>query len=562
MAWHLALVAVLLMLSTLASGQDLGSVQTSDVNQINELSDLIREKTAERDFLREVITNSGANPSVEDEEKLSAVVEDLESLRESLLFAVLGDSVNVSSLNKVVEEETTWQEDVVEILKPLADTLKTVTRRPREAANLREEIALIDQNLVAVTTALNTISGIDENQLNDNSTAAILNFRGTWSQEVAQLKQDKLLAESQLRLLANESKTDWSDIWLNAKSFLLGRGLTIILAAIAAIIVWAVMRLMWWIYSTKIASKRIRRQSTVYRLVAYSYYFATGIVIITAVLFTLWLREDLLLLAISFLALIGLVLGFRQYLPNYVNEARLLLNLGSVREDERVVYEGLPWQVMSLNIQSVLRNPALDGVIRLPLKTLGTLSSRPIKNNLWFPTKKGDFVKLPDGMFGRINCQTPDLVEISVLGGITITYPTQEFYSLKVLNFTGDESFGVSTTFGLDYSLQAISLTTVPDTLRKAVQGALDDAGYRSYQKSLLVELSSANESSLDYIVFVTVSSEIAGDYFKLQRLLVHTCVNTANANNWAIPFPQLTVHQPDNSLSVELGNFNSPEQQ
>ena len=93
-------------------------------------------------------------------------------------------------------------------------------------------------------------------------------------------------------------------------------------------------------------------------------------------------------------------------------------------------------------------------------------------------------------------------------------------------------------------------------------QGAIDDAGYRSYQKSLLVELSSANDSSLDYIVFLTISSEMAADYFKLQRLLVHTCVNTANANNWGIPFPQLTVHQPDNSLSVELGSFNSPEQQ
>lgn len=562
MVRQLSLVALLLVVTTLASAQSANTSATVDVNQINELSDLIQQKTVQRNFLREVLNNSGANPSAEDEENLSTVVEDLESLRESLLFAVLGESVNVSSLNQAVEEETTWQEDVVEILKPLADTLKTVTHRPREAARLREEIELLDQNLVAVTTALNTISEVDGNGLNDNSTAAMENYTRIWSQEIAQLKQDRLLAESQLRLLANESRTNWSDVWASANSFLLGRGLTIVLAAISAILAWAVMRLMWWIYSTKIASKRIRRQSTVYRLAAYSYYIATGFVIITAVLFTLWLREDLLLLAISFVALVGVALGFRQYLPNYVNEARLLLNVGSVKEDERVVYDGLPWQVMSLNIQSVLRNPALDGVIRLPLKILGTLSSRPIKNNLWFPTKKGDLVLLPDGMFGRINCQTPDLVEISVLGGITLTYPTKEFYSLKVLNLTGAETFGVSTTFGLDYSLQAISLTTVPDTLRSAVQGALEDAGYNKDVKNLLVELSSANESSLDYIVFVTLSSEVAADYFKVQRLLVHTCINVANANNWSIPFPQLTVHQPDNSLSPMPVIPNPPAQQ
>jgi len=94
------------------------------------------------------------------------------------------------------------------------------------------------------------------------------------------------------------------------------------------------------------------------------------------------------------------------------------------------------------------------------------------------------------------------------------------------------------------------------------VQGALDDAGYNKDVKSLLVELSSANDSSLDYIVFVTLSSEVASDYFKVQRLLVHTCINVANANNWSIPFPQLTVHQPDNSLSPRPVIPNPPAQQ
>jgi len=94
------------------------------------------------------------------------------------------------------------------------------------------------------------------------------------------------------------------------------------------------------------------------------------------------------------------------------------------------------------------------------------------------------------------------------------------------------------------------------------VQGALEDAGYNKDVKNLLVELSSANESSLDYIVFVTLSSEVAADYFKVQRLLVHTCINVANANNWSIPFPQLTVHQSVDSLASEPGMLNSPAQQ
>ncbi len=513
------------------------------IQRINELSELISQKTVQRTTLRELLITNGQNAEEADKEKLKTLSEDLENLNESFLFAVLDNQVDIDALDDFVAPQTTWQEDVVELLKPLADTLKSITRRPREIASLRDKILEANQKSSAIKNAISAAGKVDGESLSEKAAKTLQGYLATWNQELEQVKQDKLLAESQLKSLEAKNGSSWSGFWASTKEFFVGRGLTLFLAMGAAAVAWLLMRYLWWIYSTKIASKETRRKSTLYRFSAYSYYMITGFVVILAVLFTLWIREDLLLLAVAFIALASLALGFRQYLPNYIAEARLLLNLGNVREDERVVYDGLPWQVMSLNIQTVLRNPAIDGVIRLPLNTIAALSSRPIKNNLWFPTKKGDYVVLPDGLFGLIKCQTPDLVEISVKGGMTLTYPTSEFFSLKVLNLTGDSTFGVSTTFGLDYSLQSICLTTVPDTLRAGIHNALVASGYEKHTKGELIELASASESSLDYLIYITMSSEVAADYYAIERLLVQTCIDVSNANNWSIPFPQLTIH-------------------
>ena len=326
--------------------------------------------------------------------------------------------------------------------------------------------------------------------------------------------------------------------------FLLGRGLTLIIALVCAALAWAVMRFLWWVFTTHFTTKEQRRNQTWFRLLAYSYYLLNTIVTLLVVLAVLYVREDLLLLALALLLVFGAVLSFRQFLPRYIEEARLLLNLGSVREDERVVYNGLPWQVMSLNLHTVLRNPALDGVLRLPLDVVGTLVSRPVKNNLWFPSNQGDFVILPDDILGQVRTQTPDLVEIAVRGGMSMTYNTADFYSINLINLSRDKTFGVSATFGFDYALQELSLTEIPAALEDEVKTFICEEGYEKHLRSLLVELSTANTSSLDFLIFATFNSKVAGDYYKLQRLLQQACVSVSNKKGWTIPFPQLTIHR------------------
>jgi len=520
--------------------QDESTLQST---RLEELARLLERKIVERDELKKQLSGADENSFTQERNTLSNLTRDITRLNSTFESIALG-STDTSLLNPVQDEDTDWRQDLIDILNPLVESLKSVTERPRQLADLRETIFLTKEKIKIASEALAQLQGISMDALDENATSRVTNLVTKWQDETEQLEQELLISDSKLQRLVADQESFFEGVWPATRDFILGRGLTLIIALAAAAIAWSLMRVLWWFYTTRFTNKELRRNKTWFRLLEYSYYLLNAIVTFFVVLTVLYVREDLLLIALSLLLIFGAVLSFRQFLPRYIREVRLLLNLGSVREDERVIYNGLPWQVMSLNLHSVLRNPALDGVLRLPLDRVSDLVSRPVKNNLWFPSKRRDYVILPDGILGQIKHQTPDLVEISIRGGMSMTYNTSDFYSINLINLSRDETFGVSVTFGFDYELQAISLTEIPKALEAQVQSVFADAGYQEHLKSLLIELSTANTSSLDFILFVTMSSKVAGDFYKLQRLLQQSCVAVSNDKGWTIPFPQLTVHQ------------------
>lgn len=523
------------------------SIDNEDMRTIrlDELARLLQKKTEQRDALAKTLAASSDPIPADKQTSLNNLNRDIDNLSDTFEMIALSNT-DTSLLEGPDVVMTDWRQDLLDILNPLIESLKSITKRPRQVAEARDTVFRSEARLQIAEQALSELEAIPVETLDENAALRITSLLSKWRDEQAQYEQQKLVAQAQLERLSADQETFFEGVWPATRIFLLGRGLTLVIALVTGFLTWALLRFLWWTYTTRFTTKDQRRNSTWFRLLAYSFYLVTTLIILFVTLVVLYVREDLLLLALAFLVIVATVLGLRQYLPRYVREARLLLNLGSVREDERVIYNGLPWQVMSLNLHTVLRNPALDGVIRLPLEIVGTLVSRPVKNNLWFPSNRGDYVILPDGTFGQIRVQTPDMVEISVKGGMTMTYSTQEFYAVNLINLSRDKTFGVSVTFGFDYALQPISLTEVPQTLKRDINDALQEAGYGKHLVNLIVELANANSSSLDYLVFATLSSEVASDYFKLNRLVQQTCVAAANHNNWNIPFPQLTVHRPD----------------
>ena len=526
--------------STPSATVELDSLQAT---RLDELARLLDRKIAQRDTLRQSLVGADESSMSKEREALASAERDIARLRNTFEIVALGDT-DTSLLDIEDEPETDWRQDLVEILDPLVESLKSLTERPRQLAELRDQILINQNRLDVAQQALAELETIPTESLDPVAETRVAELVAKWQDEKEQFEQEQLVSRARLERLTADQQSFFEGIWPATRVFLLGRGLTLIIALVCAALAWAVMRFLWWVFTTHFTTKEQRRNQTWFRLLAYSYYLLNTIVTLLVVLAVLYVREDLLLLALALLLVFGAVLSFRQFLPRYIEEARLLLNLGSVREDERVVYNGLPWQVMSLNLHTVLRNPALDGVLRLPLDVVGTLVSRPVKNNLWFPSNQGDFVILPDDILGQVRTQTPDLVEIAVRGGMSMTYNTADFYSINLINLSRDKTFGVSATFGFDYALQELSLTEIPTALEDEVNTFICEEGYEKHLRSLLVELSTANTSSLDFLIFATFNSKVAGDYYKLQRLLQQACVSVSNKKGWTIPFPQLTIHR------------------
>jgi hypothetical protein len=226
-----------------------------------------------------------------------------------------------------------------------------------------------------------------------------------------------------------------------------------------------------------------------------------------------------------------------------MDEIRLLLNLGPVRQGERVMYNGLPLEVRTINMYSILRNPDLEGILRLPLAELGSLISRPsVKEEPWYPCQPNEYLLLPDGTFGQVLRQTLETVTLKTVGSIA-HYASSDFLHCNARNLSR-QGYGFAVTFGIDYQHQVISLDKVPAILHEAVTVKLKQTGLGDDVENILVDFKEAGASSLDYLIVVNMSGNAAAAYFRIGRLIQQSCVAVCNREGWVIPFNQITVHQ------------------
>jgi len=254
-----------------------------------------------------------------------------------------------------------------------------------------------------------------------------------------------------------------------------------------------------------------------------------------------------LLLGLLILLIVGFALNAKQLLPRYVKEARLLLNLGAMREGERVIYNDLPYRVDSINMYTTFKNPELDGILRIPLAELTQISSRPVSTDRWFPSSEGDVMLTSDGTLLKVMNQNPDTVELKKRGGELWSVPAAQFYTFHMTNLTRPGTFGVTGSFGVDYAHQLISATKIPAKLDAGITKAITNSSLGDALLEVRVELAEAGDSSLNYWIFVTMDSAVAFSYFRVQRLIQSACIETCSDNGWSIPFPHVAlVRKPD----------------
>ena len=115
----------------------------------------------------------------------------------------------------------------------------------------------------------------------------------------------------------------------------------------------------------------------------------------------------------------------------------------------------------------------------------------------------------------------------------------------KVFNVAANSKLTVDHKLEIYDVLQANITTTVLETLREFLQSKLDEQEYGEDCLSLSVDFLQAGASSLDVVILADFKGEQAPAYRRIERALAKWTVECCNANNWEIPFPQLTVHVP-----------------
>ena len=247
-------------------------------------------------------------------------------------------------------------------------------------------------------------------------------------------------------------------------------------------------------------------------------------------------------ICVVFLVALGWVLI--KTLPSMIEQLTMLLNLGSVREGERLIFNGIPWKVETLHFYTRLVNPELSGGrLNLPVRQLVGLVSRPAAGNEeWFPSNEGDWVKMDEGTIGEVIYQSPEMVQVRLFGGNLITYTTENYMALSPMNLS--HGYRIQMVFGIDYKYQAECTTTIPRKMTENFRNDLIKAVGEDNLVRVIVDFFSPNNSSLDFEYEVFLKGSAANLYEEVERTIIYSFANSCNENGWEIPFQQITLHQ------------------
>lgn len=263
------------------------------------------------------------------------------------------------ALDAPAAPEFNWQREVEEVVRPLLDELKRLTERPRTMERLRSEQALYENRLQVANTALARLEKTRQAVKVSKVDKAVKALLDQWEDQRDGAASRLQRINAQLERLAAPDEQQ-KGLVATLEQFAHGLGLNLALALGGFILTWLALTVLGRLVSLlDRRPKSLGHRMT--RVIALGFRLLTLILALFVASMILYTRGDWLLLGLLILLAICLLWGLRQSLPRHVQEIRILLNMGSVREGERVVYAGVPWQITALNIYSTLRNPLLRG---------------------------------------------------------------------------------------------------------------------------------------------------------------------------------------------------------
>jgi hypothetical protein len=483
--------------------------------------------------------------------------------REEMILKLEGINRNFESLATQLQTEDFfldkkkdkgWSEELEGLILPLLEAVSDVTEKPRKIERLKKRVAALETQLQMFEVGQNNIKSLlllNAQDLDPKSPqtksylATLENLKNKYNTELVQVKLEE--ARRNLENELESSESIWDAATRSIQEFIKHRGLNLLITV-------AIFFALWYLL-TKLRVFIVGERSFIKippwtrKLLVTAYSVLVLMLCVISSLIALYFLNDWLLLSVIILFMLAIFWASRQFIPRLFQEVRLALNLGTVKEKERLIWNGVPWEVANLGIQATLVNPLLEGgQLQLPLGVLIGKYSRPVvKGEPWFPSQVGDWVTLADSTYGRIEQQTMEQVILRLKGDTLKFYSTTEFLGTTPMNLS--RGFRYAIEFGLDYGVQSRICDEIPKLFEKGLWTHLE----RHYQEDspdftfTKVSFDNAGSSALNLKILVDVDGRCAESYEDIERDIQTTLVRICNENNLTIPFNQLTVTLPEN---------------
>lgn len=482
----------------------------------------------------------------EEAKEISAEIAELKSKRKELKLKIesLATGADIEEYRNKAPAKFNFAGEIEKLLQPMIHSLNSVTQDSREIEELKQEIekAKLRQEIaISATNNLKILFNKAKEESVKDSLGVMLN---NWKEESENINNDKEILSGQLERKMQSKESMLSSVGEVFTDFFKNRGVNFVLGVFTFLIVFLLLRFLYFLTKKIQAKRKNHKTSTFDRVSDLTFHISTIITSIIAMLFIFNLRNDWLLLGIAVLFLVAIGWGVIKTLPAMLEQLMILLNLGSVREGGRLVMNGIPWKVQRLHFYTHLVNPDLSGgSMHLPLRQLVGLVSRPAANNEeWFPTSEGEWVKMDDTTVGQIIYQSPEMVQVRLFGGNQITYTTENFLALNPMNLS--HGYRIQMVFGIDYKYQAECTTSIPKKMTEAFRRDLIKVVGEDNLVRVIVDFFLPNNSSLDFEYEVFLKGSAAYLYEEVERTIIYSFADVCNENNWEIPFQQITLHQ------------------
>jgi len=471
-----------------------------------------------------------------EKEKIQSTIDNLEEIianHEASFEMILTGGTELDIDETTAKKDFDWEQDLIEILQPFLRELHKLTENKRKYDDLHFKITFHQNQIKKINDALKHISQIDKEDLQDETLLEFERINQKWQTqldesmhlfEVAKLQRDEMLQ------IKAEQQTSFFDYIQELSE---SRGITFLLALSAFIGVYLLMLFILKFFGW-IANRKNEKRNYLQRVIAVLYNILIMILALTAFFYVLEVRDDPVMTGITIVLLISIIWVLKNSLPAYIEELQLLLNTGSAREGECIIYNGITMQIENLQYYTKLSNPLLaDLKLRLTLSELTKYVSRPIsKDEPWFPCKEGDYVMLYGDIFGKVKNITRESIVLSLPDGkMPITYTIEDFFIANPRNFS--LGFIAQTVFGIDPRNFKISTTVIPQILTEEIQRKIQKEIFGNSLINLSVEFKNAVSSLLEYEIIATFEGNAADKFYFIVRALQRFAVEVCNENEW-----------------------------